>query len=129
MAKLAGTRTVLNDEAILLRDGGGELWFSGTPLLGGLNKRTNGWHRLRAVLMLAHGEEARLRPLSGGEAYQRFLAQLFDTAPLIPPWVGREGLSFLEARADFSASAVRSVRMYELHFRPDGSFWPLVEQL
>jgi len=129
VARLADTRTVLNDEAVLLRDGGGELWLGGTPLLGGVNKRASGWHRLCAVLMLAHGEEARLRPLSGGEAYQRFLAQLFDTAPLIPPWVDREGLSLLEARADFSASAVRAVPMYELHFRPDGSFWPLVEQL
>lgn len=129
VAKLAGTRTVLNDEAVLLRDGGGEFWLGGTPLLGGLNKRTNGWHRLRAVLMLEHSQEVGLRPLSRGEAYQRFLTQLFDTAPLIPPWVNREGLSFLEARADFSASAIRSVPMYELHFRPDGSFWPLVEQL
>lgn len=129
VAKLAGRRTVLNDEVVLLRNGEGEFWLSGTPLLGRLNKKANGWHRLRAVLMLAHGEEVRLRSLSRGEAYQQFLVQLFGTAPLLPPWVAREGLLFLEARADFSASAVRAVPMYELHFKPDDSFWPLVEQL
>ncbi len=129
VAKLAGTRMVLNDEAVLLRDGGSKFWLGGTPLLGGLNRRANGWHRLRAVLMLEHGQEVRLRPLSRGEAYRRFLAQLFDTAPLIPPWVDREGLSFLEAKADFSAWAVRAVPMYKLRFKPDDSFWPLVEQL
>lgn len=129
VAKLAGTRTVLNDEAVLLRDGGGKFWLNGTPLLGGVNKRANGWHWLRAILMLEHGQEVRLQPLSRGEAYQRFLAQLFGTAPLLPPWVNREGLSFLEAKVDFAASVVRAVPMYELHFRPDGSFWPLVEQL
>ena len=62
-------------------------------------------------------------------AYQRFVAQLFDTTPLLPPSTIRERASFLEARADLSAVAVRAVPMYELHFKPDGSFWPLVEQL
>jgi len=129
VARLAGTRLVLNDEAVLLRHGAGELWLSGTALLGGSNRRANGWHQLRAVLMLEQDEEVRLRPLSRSEAYVRFLTQLFDTAPLIPPEVDRGGLSFLEPRADFSASAVRAVPMYALHFRPDDSFWPLVEQL
>jgi hypothetical protein len=129
VAKLAGTRTVLNDEAVLLCDEGGEFWLSGTPLLGGVNRRANGWHRLQAVLMLAHSQKVRLRRLSRGEAYQRFLTQLFDTAPLFPPWADREGVSFLRARADLAASAVRNVRMYELHFEPAGSFWSPVERL
>jgi hypothetical protein len=54
VARLAGTRMVLNDEAVLLRNGGGELWLGGTPLLGGINKRANGWYQLRTVLMLEH---------------------------------------------------------------------------
>jgi len=129
VAKLAGRRMVLNDEAVLLHGGGGEFWLSGTPLLGGVNKRVNGWHRLRAVLMLEHSEQVRLQPLSRGEVYQRFLAQFFDTTPLIPPWVDREGLAFLEAKVDFAASVVRAVPMYALHFKPDNSFWSLVRQL
>ena len=129
VARLAGSRVVLHDEAVLIRDNEGEFFFRGTPLLGGTRRRANGWHRLRAVLMLAHNENVGVRLLSKNEAYRRFTAQVFDTAPLIPPWVDRKGLSFLEQRVDLSASAVRTIPMYELQFRQDDSFWPIVEDL
>ena len=119
VARLAGRRAVLNDEAVLLRRAQDGLWIGGTPLLGGVQRRTKGWYPLHAVLNLAHGERASLHPLNGLEAYPRFLMQLFDTAPLIPPEVDRDGLSFLAGRAALAASATSEIPMYELHFRPD----------
>jgi hypothetical protein len=129
VAGLAGQRTVLNDEAVLLRNGEEGVWLNGTPLLGGVKRRANAWRSLRAVLMLEQSEEVMVRPLQRGEAYSRFLAQLFDTSPLFRPGVDRERMSFLQPRADLAAAVVKSVPMYELHFRPDSSFWPLVEEL
>jgi hypothetical protein len=129
VARLAGSRPVLNDEAVLLRSERGEISVSGTPLLGGMSSRTRGWHRLQAVFMLKHADEPKLRRLRPVLAYTPFLTQLFDTAPLVPPGASREGISMLEARMDLASDAARGVPMYELQFRPDGSFWPLVERL
>lgn len=129
VARLAGTRKVLNDEAILLYEQEGQIWMRGTPLMGGENKRATGQHHLHAVMMLAHGPQAALSPLPKSEAYQLFLLQVFNTTPLTASRTKQEMSSYLEARADLAALATRTVPMYNLHFRQDPSFWPVVERV
>jgi hypothetical protein len=146
VARLAAERAVLNDEAVLLKMQDGEVWMGGTPLLGGVNQRMATWVPLQAILVLQHGEDVELRPLGKGEAYPRFLSQLFAPTPMIgvrpplnPPREQGGGAPalpaigtrkrFLEQQAGFSAAVLNRVQVYELYFRPDGSFWPHVEAL
>jgi len=146
VAMLAAERAVLNDEAVLLKMQDGEVWMGGTPLLGGINRRMATWVPLQTILVLQHGQDVELRPLGNGEAYSRFLSQLFAPTPMIEvrpplnspreqggvapalPVIGTRK-RFLEQQADFAAAVINRVRAYELHFRPDGSFWPYVEAL
>jgi hypothetical protein len=127
VARLAAERTVLNDEGILLRISGDRLWMGGTPLLGGINRRCARWVPVQAILMLEHGPEVKLCRLETGDAFRRFLCQIFAPTPLAPDLVEQKRL--LEEQVDFSARVLEWVPIYTLRFRPDGSFWPAVEAL
>jgi hypothetical protein len=127
VAKLAAERTVLNDEGILLRLSGNKLWMGGTPLLGGVNRRSARWVPVQAILVLEHGPEVKLCRLDTGEAFRCFLCQLFAPTPLAPGLVEQKNM--LEKQVDFSARVLEWVPIYTLCFRPDGSFWPAVEAL
>ncbi len=127
VARLAGERTIVNDEAVLLRILDDKLWMGGTPLLGGVNRRCAGWVPVQAILMLNHGPAVELRRLEMGEAFRRFLRQLLAPTPLAPDPAKRKHL--LERQADFSARVLERVPIYTLGFRPGSSFWPAVEAL
>ncbi len=127
VARQAGERTVLNDEAVLLRILDDKLWMGGTPLLGGVNRRCAGWVPVQVILMVSHEPEVELRRLEMGEAFRRFLCQLFVPTPLVPDLVKQNRL--LKKQADFSTRVLERVPIYTLGFRPDGSFWPAVEAL
>lgn len=129
VARLAGTRKVLNDEAVLVSKRDDRLGIGGTPLLGGCTRRSSGWYRLQAVLVLEQAQEVRLRRLGRSEACVQFLTQIFDMTPLVPTGVGGGASHVLDEQLGLSAAVVGAVPMYSLRFRPDESFWPIVEQL
>lgn len=127
VAGLSGDHTVLNDEVVLMRVGDGGIHMAGTPLLGGINRRCNASVPLRAVLLLRHSREPALCEVESKEAYTRFLAQVFDLAPVLSS--GAERLRWLSEKMDFACAVLRETPCYELAFRPDDSFWPLLQAL
>lgn len=122
VARLAEGRKVLNDEALLVgRDTEG-FYLSGTPLEGGTADICNISGRLSSIFFLKHAERVSLRRLSKVETYTRLLPQILDTSPLFEA----AGNDCLEVRADLSAGMSTTVPSYELCFRPDTSFWPVI---
>lgn len=127
IASLSRDHTVLNDEVVLLRQRADGIDMAGTPLLGGVNRRCARSVPLRAVLLLRHSREPALCEVESRDAYTRFLAQVFDLAPVLSSGVDR--LRWLSERMDFACAVLEQLPCYELAFRPDESFWPLIESL
>jgi hypothetical protein len=127
VARLSGERTVLNDETVLLRLSEEGVLMEGTPLLGGVNKRHAGQVQLQAIFVLEQGLEVGVRQLKIMDAFQRVLCQLFEPSPIFPSTVEKPHL--LKQQMDFTADILSRVPAYVLTFRPDDSFWPLVEAL
>ena len=125
VASLAGDRTVLNDETVLVGRNGSGFNITGTPFDGGVPSRAGVSERLSAVLMLRQADKVELKRLRNGDAYKQILAQVLDSSPLFD--VSR--LEYLPERADLSAELAASVPVYELGFRPDDSFWEVVESI
>jgi hypothetical protein len=127
VARLAGTRTVLNDEVLLLGVSRGVVRIGGTPFLGGLWRRDTPRVPLVAAFSLTHAPAASIRALEKGEALGWLLAQVFERTPFFYGDLDR--VTFLGQKLDLAADVLRHVPVYELRFRPDDSFWPLVESL
>ncbi len=125
MARLADGRQVLNDETVLISRSGEGFHLAGTPFDGGVLARSGGARCLSTVLFLKHEKGVSLRRLNKVEAYYRFLAQVLDTTPLFQ----MPGSQSMEERADLSADVASRVPTYELGFRPDSSFWEVVERI
>ena len=127
VARLSQAYAVLNDEVVLLALREGSVEMAGTPLLGGLNRRSAQAVPLKTVLLLRHDDEPALREVAAREAYTRFLAQIFDLAPVLSS--GTDRLRWLSERMDFARGVLERAPCYELAFRPDDSFWPLLQAL
>ena len=125
VARMARGRRVLNDEVVLAGDGEGRFYVAGTPFDGGIVERCNLVADLHVVLLLRHGPEVSVRKLGGAEAYKKLLAQTIEAMPLLDTgW-----LTSLRERADFCAALAGAVPCYELTFRLDDTFWPVVKAL
>ncbi len=122
IARLAGGRKVLNDEAVLIGRNEEGFYLSGTPFDGDVSSRCGATAHLSAIYFLRHDATVSLRQLTKTETYHRLLSQIFDTTPLfeIP------GLESLSELADLSTAVVARVPSYELGFRPDSSFWEVI---
>jgi hypothetical protein len=127
VASLSPHHTVLNDEVVLMRLADDGVSMAGTPLLGGINRRCNVTVPLKAILLLRHSREPALGEVESKEAYTRFLAQIFYLAPVLSS--GAERIRWLSERMDFARGVLERLPCYELAFRPDDSFWPLIKDL
>jgi len=127
IAGLAPEHTVMNDEVVLVRVRDRAVEIAGTPLLGGINRRSLTAAPLAAVFVLRHGPEPSLRVVEPREAYPRFLSQVFDLAPVMSSGTGR--MRWLEQRMDLAGAVLDRLPCYELTFRPDDSFWPVIRAL
>lgn len=123
IAKLAGARKILNDEAVLTGIDNDGVYLGGTPLDGGQPEKSNARVRLSSVFFLKHDPQVSLRKLSKAETYVRLLSQFFSTSPLFE----ESGDECLRRRASMSARMATGIPSYELSFRPDSSFWQAVE--
>jgi hypothetical protein len=125
VARLAGGRKILNDEAVLVGKNGQGFHISGSPLEGDLAEKSGDGGQLSAIFFLEHSAQVTLQKLSRTETYYRFLCQALDTSPLFE----LPGLDTLSERADLSAAVAKTVPAYRLGFRPDNSFWEVVENV
>jgi hypothetical protein len=125
IARLAQGRKVLNDEAVLIGENKDGLYISGTPFEGGQPEKRNTSAKLSTIFFLKHGKQASLRKLSKVETYIRLLSQIFATSPLFEA----SDNDCLQKRANLSADMATGVPAYELNFRPDTSFWQVIEAI
>ena len=123
VAKLAGHRTVLNDEAVLLSTRGGRFQITGSPLTGEVPRTSARKGDLAAIFFLEHAPEVRLTPLSTTKAYPQLLCQFFDLAPLFE----QSDRKTFQERAEISARLAQAVPCYTLGFKPDTTFWEVIE--
>lgn len=122
IARLAGDRKVLNDEAVLIGRNESGFHLSGTPFDGDVPGRCGAVAHLSAIYFLKHNVEVSLQPLTKTDAYSRLLPQIFDTSPLFE-MPGSESRSEI---TDLCAAVAAQVPSYELSFRPDSSFWEVI---
>jgi hypothetical protein len=125
VARLAEGRRVLNDETVLIGRNGKGFYVSGTPFNGGVPNTCNTSAYLSVIFFLKHETRVSLRRLGKTETYLRFITQVFDTVPLFEA----SGIDSLQERANLSAAVAAAAPSYELGFRPDTSFWQVVENI
>ena len=65
----------------------------------------------------------RLTPLSTTKAYPQLLCQFFDLAPLFE----QSDRKTFQERAEISARLAQAVPCYTLGFKPDTTFWEVIE--
>jgi hypothetical protein len=123
VARLANGRTVLNDEAVLISCHDDVIRVAGSPLDGELLDKSSKEGDLTAIFFLEHAPEVTLERLSSSRAYHMFLCQVFDISPLFQP----SSIETLQERADLSSRVAQSVPCFRLGFRPDNSFWEVVQ--
>jgi hypothetical protein len=125
VAKLAQGRKVLNDEAVLIGRNKEGLYVSGTPFEGGQPEKFNTSAGLSAIFFLKHDTQVSVRKLNKSDAYIRLLSQIFTTSPLFET----SGDECFKKRANLSADMATRVPAYELAFRPDTSFWQVIDAI
>lgn len=90
-------------------------WGAGTP--PGLIKRCNRQVPLRALLMLEHGQEHELLPLTPGAA----VMALLETEK-----VAAERVASADAWLTVATNLVERVPAYSLRFKPTADLWPFL---
>ena len=111
--------TVLNDDLILLLPRGGTWQAYGTPFWNPTQVRPHPESApLRATFKLVKSKQVAVRPMGAGQA----LATLAAGAPIIT-----EDPTRAPRLLDTLAAVQQAAPMRELHFRPDASFWAVIE--
>ena len=119
LTRLAGA-DLLSDELSIVRVGAAGVTCHGTPFWGELARGgDNRTVPLSGLYRLHKAPEHRRHPLARGRA----LAALLENVM----WFSRDPGAVARVVA-VAASVVERVPCYELHFRRDGGFWPVVER-
>lgn len=101
---------LLNDDRVIVREMRRNFYAFGTPWHGEINKCDPGMVRLKAIFLIKHGRENKVRPLSLSEAAAGLIARSFS-----PLW-DREGMG---KTMEVIERLARKVPCYELSFKPD----------
>lgn len=101
---------LLNDDRVIVRETKRNFYVFGTPWHGEINKCDPNMVRLKAVFLIKHGSENKVRTLSLSEAVTGILTRSFS-----PLW-DKEGM---ERTMEVIERLVRKVPCYELAFSPD----------
>jgi hypothetical protein len=125
VAKLAQSRTVMNDEGTLVRKQEARYRIEGTPIEGGAGSTSNSSVDLSAIFFLKQAADVSVRKLGVVDACTRLLGQVMETTPLFDT----SGNGSVNERMDVCATLAESVPVYELSFRRDASFWAAVEAI
>jgi hypothetical protein len=124
-AKLAaGYADVLVDENLVINLAGSQPRLLSTPFWGGstppeMIQRVNRQAPLRALLLLEHGPEFDLEPLSHGEAV---------LALLTTEKVAVERVSSASAWLAAAEALVAQIPTYRFYFRPTAEMWPFLDE-
>jgi hypothetical protein len=103
---------ILSDDRIILRLQNGELWMYGTPWHGEGRFASPGKSKISKILILQHGENNEILPLSRSHAAGELFARCF------PPFHSPVGL---EGTIEFLDRVLNTVPCYEFRFVPDVS--------
>ena len=124
IASLASKETVLNDETIIVEKRNGDFWVRSTPFNGNFKSKKNSSAPLKAIFLLEHAKENRLKPLSKADFVRKFVREVVISAPLLS--MDRE--SAFSEMLNFCSQLVEEVPTYQLGFRPDRSFWQCIDE-
>ena len=112
---------VLSDDLTLVVKNGGRFEAAGIPF--GMAHHhvpdTSGSFPIASFNRLVQSREVRREPLTGARAVAEIAASL--------PFVMQES-DRADRAVEVVSRAVRDIPAYRLHFRPDGSFWDVVEE-
>lgn len=119
----AGHADVLGDDTVVVSMAGSPPALLSTPFWGAgtppeMIKRCNRQAPLRAVLMLEHGQEHELLPLTPGAA----VMALLETEK-----VAAERVASADAWLTVATNLVEHVPTYRLRFKPTTDLWPFLE--
>lgn len=103
---------ILSDDRLILRIENGELWMHGTPWHGEGCFASPGKSRIDKILILQHGEENQVVPLSPSRAAGELFARCF------PPFHSPAGL---ECTLDFLERVAEKTPCCDFRFVPDAS--------
>jgi hypothetical protein len=101
---------ILSDDRIILRLHHGELWMYGTPWHGEGRFASPGKSKISKILILQHGENNEILPLTRSHAAGELFARCF------PPFHSPAGL---QGVIEFLDRVVNTVPCYEFRFVPD----------
>ncbi|MDH7487673.1 MAG: hypothetical protein QHJ81_15555 [Anaerolineae bacterium] len=120
VARLSPDAEVLNDDLVLLQQEQGQWHVHGTPFWNPTQVRPGKVTHapLRALYHLVQDREVYLEPLPKAKA----LARLIASTPLIAAHPER-----LPRLLDLHQRLLAEVPVCDLHFRPDPSFWALID--
>jgi len=122
MAKLwsKNQATVLNDDRIVVREKGGQLWMYGTPWHGDFNEVSSKGLPIRKIFFLRRGKSNSAARKESGEAVSRLLTRAF------PPFWDKEGMEYTVGLCHLIA---KKLPCYELTFVPDKKIINFVRDL
>ncbi len=111
---------VLNDDRIIVRGDGGEIWMHGTPWHGDFKEHSSHGLPVEKLFFLRHGKKHSAQEKSGAEAVSMLLTRSF------PPFWDKEGMDFTIERCQ---RIVSTIPCYELTFMRDGSLIDFVRNI
>jgi hypothetical protein len=79
---------------------------------------------LKAIFLLEHAKENRLKLLSKADFVRKFVREVIFSAPLL----SMDKKSAFSEMLRFCSRLVEEVPTYQLAFRPDRSFWECIEE-
>ncbi len=120
IARLSAPALILNDDLVILRPQAGCWYVYATPFSHPKQVQPSAPHAapLALLLHLVQNQHTFLNPASASLS----TASIIANAPVVSADPQRSSQLF-----DRIQSLVESVPVFDLHFRPDASFWPLIE--
>ena len=120
IARLSLPALVLNDDLVILRPQARQWHVHATPFSHPTQVQPSAPYAapLALLLRLVQNQRTFLNPASPAHT----TAGIIASTPVVSRDPGRSSLLF-----DRVQSLQEAVRVFELHFRPDASFWPMIE--
>ncbi len=121
IARLSAPALVLNDDLVILRPESGQWHVHATPFSHPSQVQPSAPYAapLTLLLHLVQNHHTFLSPASSS----RSTASIIANVPIVSADPQRSGSLFDRVQA-----LLESVSVFDLHFRPDASFWPVIEE-
>ncbi len=114
---------VLNDEMIIIEKNNDHFFVRSTPFNGSFTCKQEGIAPLKGIYLLKHAKENYLNPLKKIDFIRSFIREIGN--PGINP--SEKNTNHLKV-IEFCEQLFDKTPVYELHFRPDRSFWQCIDE-